>query len=207
MRYYLEVEQLLGRTLPGKLAPALAFTGSGRPDPWHVVFVSATSWPGRKDYGFDGFVEIAHCLKTMQPGPWRFTLIPGATEAAPAAPGLSVLARRGAAECLDVFATAVLVIGNDTGLTHLAALTQRDDGTSPQVIGLYGRHAHTKWTTGRENHHAVATAFSQRLSDADRCPVRDRIDDSLWGSAADVHSIPASVVALFALNQIAARQL
>ena len=206
MRYYLEVEQLLGMSLPAKLAPALAFAGSGHSDPWHVVFVSATSWPGRKDYGLDGFVEIAHWMKTMQPGPWRFTLIPGATEPATAAPGISVLTRRAATECLDVFAAAALVIGNDTGLTHLAALTQRDDGTSPQVIGLYGRHAHNKWTTGRGNHHAIATAFSQRLSAADRCPVRDKIDDRLWGSAADIHSIPASGVASFALNQIAARR-
>lgn len=205
MRYYLEVEQLLGISLPARLAPALAFAGSGRPDPWHVVFVSATSWPGRKDYGLDGFVEIAQCLKTMRPGPWRFTLIPGATEPKPAAPDLSVLTRRTAAECLDVFATAAVVIGNDTGLTHLAALTQRDDGTSPQVIGLYGRHAHNKWTTGRGNHHAVATAFSQQLSTADRCPVRDRIDDRLWGSAADIHSIPASGIASFALSQTARR--
>lgn len=206
MRYYLEIEQLIGRPLPSKLAPALTFTGSGRADPWHVVFVSATSWPGRKDYGLDGFLEIAHRLKAMRPGPWRFTLIPGATEVVPTTPGLSVLARRGAAECLDVFATAALVVGNDTGLTHLAALTQRDDGTGPQVIGLYSRHAHTKWTTGRDNHHAVATTFSQRLSDADRCPVRDRIDDSLWGSAADIRSIPASVVASFALDQVEARR-
>lgn len=204
MRYYLEVEQLVGKTLPARLAPALTFTGSGRPDPWHVVFVSATSWPGRKDYGLDGFLDIAQCLKASRPGPWRFTLIPGVTDLVPAATEVSVLAARSAADCLDVFASAALIVGNDTGLTHLAALTRRADGTSPQVIGLYGRHAHSKWTTGRRNHHAVATAFSQRLSDADRCPVRDMIDDRLWGSAADIRSIPASAVASFALRLIAA---
>jgi ADP-heptose:LPS heptosyltransferase len=97
-----------------------------------------------------------------------------------------------------VFASAQVVIGNDTGLTHLAALTERPDGTRPEVIGLYGRHAHTRWTTGGERHHAIATAFSQMLSAADRCPVRDDLDDTLWSQAASLAEIPPEAVATFA---------
>jgi ADP-heptose:LPS heptosyltransferase len=104
-------------------------------------------------------------------------------------------------ECVDVFATAALVIGNDTGLTHLAALTVGADGAGPQVVGLYGRHAHTKWTTGVERHHAVATRFSQMLAAADRCPVRDELDDALWASTADLSALPAAAIAEFAGHQ------
>jgi hypothetical protein len=206
MRYYLEVEQRLGRELPRASAPLPTFTGTGALDPWHVVFVSATSMPDRKDYGPDGFDEIAQYLADVRPGPWRFTLLTGnGASSTPTPTGLGVVADLDVTACLDVFATAALVIGNDTGLTHLAALTQRTDGTSPQVIGLYGRHPHTKWTTGRSNHHAVATPFSQMLAHADRCPVRDQLDDIVWGSASDLHLIPPAAIARFALQKLDGR--
>lgn len=115
-----------------------------------------------------------------------------------AVPGIEVLAGLDAVDCLDVFASAELVIGNDTGLTHLAALTERADGTGPEVIGLYGRHAHTKWITGSTRHHAIATPFSQMLAVADRCPVRDDLDDSLWNQSANLAYIPAEAIAEFA---------
>ncbi|MFI9487381.1 glycosyltransferase family 9 protein [Promicromonospora sp. NPDC052451] len=203
MRYYLEVEQRLGRELPRASAPLPTFTGTGALDPWHVVFIAATSMPGRKDYGPDGFDEIAQYLADARPGPWRFTLLTG-NGASPTqvSTGLDVVAGLDATDCLDLFATAALVIGNDTGLTHLAALTERPDGTSPQVIGLYGRHPYTKWTTGRSNHHAVATLFSQMLAHADRCPVRDQLDDTVWGSASDLRQIPPAEIARFALQKL-----
>jgi hypothetical protein len=197
MRYYLEVEQQLGRELPRASAPLPTFTGVGTHDPWHVVFVSATSMPGRKDYGPDGFDEIAQYLADARPGPWRFTLLTGNNVSTKQA-GLDVVAGLDAADCLDVFATAALV-------THLAALTERHDGTSPQVIGLYGRHPYTKWTTGRSNHHAVATPFSQMLAHADRCPVRDQIDDAVWGRASDLHQIAPAAIARFALRKLDGR--
>lgn len=200
MRYYLEIEQQLGLRLPQDLAPEPVFTGNGATDPWHVLFICATSWQGRKDYGADGFGEVACHLAEAAPGPWRFTLVPG-QEATPAAlPGIDVAAGLDATACVDLFATAAAVIGNDTGLTHLAALTERPDGTSPQVIGLYARHSHAKWTTGRPNHHAVAASFSRLLALADRCPVRDGLDDALWGPAADIRAIPAEAIATFALQ-------
>jgi ADP-heptose:LPS heptosyltransferase len=89
------------------------------------------------------------------------------------------------------------VIGNDTGLTHLAALTRRLDGIGPHVFGLYGRHAHSKWTTGHDRHHAIATSFSHLLSVADRCPVRDQLDDVVWGPAASLAPLTPDLVADF----------
>jgi Glycosyltransferase family 9 (heptosyltransferase) len=196
MRYYVGAEQALGVRLPASHAPAPVFPSAQEAQPFHVVFVSATSWPDRKDYGPGGFAAIAAALAERYPAPWRFTLITGTSTPAPAAlmAPLDVLPEVSATGCVDVFASADVVIGNDTGLTHLAALTSRLDGTSPHVIGLYGRHAHAKWTTGADHHHAIATPFSQMLAAADRCPVRDRLDDSVWSESARITGIPAQLI-------------
>lgn len=198
MRYYLAAEQTLGVRLPADRAPLPAFTSIERGRPFHVVFVSATSWPSRKDYGGSGFAQVATFLAERHSAPWTFTLITS-TDAEPVTfDGIEVLASLDAVDCLDVFASAEVVIGNDTGLTHLAALTERPDGTGPHVIGLYGRHAYTKWTTGTARHHAIATSFSQMLALADRCPVRDHLDDALWAQSAGLADIPAELIAEFA---------
>jgi ADP-heptose:LPS heptosyltransferase len=202
MRYYLAAEQALGVRLPASHAPAPMFRSAQEAQPFHVVFVAATSWPDRKDYGPAGFAAIAAALAEHHVAPWRFTLIPGTGAPAPAAltASLEILPGASAGDCLDVFASAEIVIGNDTGLTHLAALTCRPDGTSPHVIGLYGRHAHTKWTTGADHHHAIATPFSQMLAAADRCPVRDRLDDSVWLESSRLSGIPPRLIAQTAAN-------
>jgi hypothetical protein len=198
MRYYLAAEQALGVRLPADRAPLPIFRSSDQVRQFHVVFVSATSWPSRKDYGASGFARISRVLTQRIPAPWAFTLISGSDTEPMTFDGIEVLAGVDAVDCLDVFASAEVVIGNDTGLTHLAALTERPDGTGPQVIGLYGRHAHTKWTTGTPRHHAIATAFSQMLALADRCPVRDHLDDVLWSESANLADLPAEIIAEFA---------
>ncbi|GAB3209137.1 hypothetical protein GCM10027294_22320 [Marinactinospora endophytica] len=196
MRYYLDVEQRLGIRLPADRSPLPSFASSQQARPFHVVFIIATSWPTRKDYSSERFAHLASLLTTRRAAPWSFTLITGKeTRPAPRA-DIDVLAGIDAVDCLDVFASAEVVIGNDTGLTHLAALTERSDGTAPQVVGLYGRHSHTKWTTGRGNHHAIATPFSQMLAAADRCPVRDQLDDALWGDEG-LSQIPVTLIADF----------
>lgn len=198
MRYYLAAERTLGVRLPADRAPLPTFGSSERARPFHVVFVSATSWQSRKDYGETGFARVAGVLARRLPAPWTFTLITGTdTDPTPFA-DIEILAGLDAVDSLDVFASAEVVIGNDTGLTHLAALTERPDGTGPHVIGLYGRHAHAKWTTGTVRHHAIATPFSQMLALADRCPVRDHLDDALWAQSASLADVPAEVIADFA---------
>jgi len=160
-----------------------------------VVFANADfrMVPARKDYGQDRYARIAQLLVDKLPGSWTFTLITG-HDALPSHPLFATLAGLGAVDCLDVFGSADVVVGNDTGLTHLAAMTERADGTSPHVIGLYGRHAYNKWTTGHHHHHAVATPFSQMLAAADRCPVRDRLDDSVWAESANLDTVAAELV-------------
>lgn len=199
MRYYLAAERALGVRLPAERAPLPAFRSTAPLRPFHVVFVSATSWPGRKDYGA-GYIRIARLLARHRAAPWTFTLIHGVGTEPPLHDGIDVLAGPDAIDCIDVFASAEMVIGNDTGLTHLAALTEREDGTGPHVIGLHGRHAHTKWTTGSPRQHAIATPFSRMLAAADRCPVRDQLDDVLWAESATLARIPPELVACVATD-------
>lgn len=200
MRYYLAAEQSLGLRLPAGRAPLPAFRSNEERRPFHVVFVSATSWPSRKDYGAQGFARIAGVLAERRPAPWTFTLITSADADASRHDGIETVAGLDAVDCLDVFASAEVVVGNDTGLTHLAAMTERPDESGPHVIGLYGRHAHTKWITGNARHHAIATPFSQMMALADRCPVRDHLDDALWSDSADLTGITAEIVADFAIE-------
>jgi hypothetical protein len=203
MRYYLQIEMSTGCRLQAAGAPAPAFISSpATTEPFHVVFVATTSLPARKNYGAAGFARIATRLTGRADTDWRFTLITapgdGADRLAWSALPVTVLDGVDATACLDVFAGARLVIGNDTGLTHLAALTTRADGTGPQVVGLYSRHAHNKWITGSSRHHAIATPFSQMLAAADRCPIRDRLDDSVWNGSADLHTLVPQLVADYA---------
>lgn len=198
MRYYLAVEQRLGIRLPAERDPLPRFTSNERQRPGHVVFVAATSRPGRKDYGLNGFIQVAGALAEQAPSPCTFTVVTGIDDAPDGATGFEVVAGLEAADCVDVFATAELVIGNDTGLTHLAALTRGASGGSPEVIGLYGRHSAAKWTTGRSNDHSMATMFSQMLTASDRCPVRDNLDDGAWGESARLNRIGPHLIADFA---------
>ncbi|NIL43760.1 glycosyl transferase family 9 [Salinispora arenicola] len=200
MRYYLGIEQTLGVRLPANSDPCPRFRSTvAAPEPLHVVFVSTTSRPERKDYGIDNFSIIAERLAAHHSGAWRFSLVtPPDREPPQPTAQIEVIHGPPAVDCVDLFATAELVIGNDTGLTHLAALTARPDGSGPHVVGLYGRHGHAKWTTGSPYHHAVATPFSHLMSIADACPVRDGYDDTLWSTASDLRAIPGAVIAEFA---------
>lgn len=198
MRYYLALEQELGVRLPAEHAPAPTYRSDtvaatvGR-----VVFVGATSRPDRKDVGTDGFAALARRLAARRDG-LSFRMLDAPDTGTREHELWRNLGAPAAADCVDVFADAELVIGNDTGLTHLAALTRRGDGTGPTVLGLASRHAHTKWTTGNPHHTTVGTRFSAMLSAADRCPVRDDLDDTLWGSASAITGLPTDQVAAVA---------
>lgn len=203
MRYYLKIERAAGIRLPADRDPLPRFTSGEKEQAFHVAFVSATSRPDRKDYGVENFRRLAEELAERAPARLSITLVTGAQPPQGTIPGASVATAADALECLDIFASAQIVIGNDTGLTHLAALTRRSDGTGPDVISLYGRHAHTKWTTGSPRHHSVTTPFSQMMALADRCPVRDGLEDAVWAQSSALRELPATAIADFAA-QIAA---
>jgi hypothetical protein len=210
MRYYLELEQELGVRLPQGEAPAPRYTSSvAQADPGHVVLVATTSAYGsRQDYGVEGLLGVARALLSADPGSNRhFTLV--VNEESRAAPARSaslpvnVVLNAQATEYVDVFAASELVVGHDTGLTHLAALTIRPDGSGPQVIALHGRYSHLKWLTGSARHHSVATPTAQMMALADvglhGNSYGRKIDDELWATSA-VSDIPPGTIAEFALE-------
>ncbi|MET7800492.1 glycosyltransferase family 9 protein [Streptomyces decoyicus] len=212
-RYYLALERRLGVRLPGTppFAPTLAsrpssFVEQLRSAGWlnglTIAAITATSWPERKDYTDQRFTELAERIADVQQSNTRLLLVGGKPDGgvniAVQSPrrNVQVLHLDGvpADHLADLFPHCDLVVGNDTGLTHLAAMTRRRDGGGPPVLGLYARHSHSKWRTGWPHHHAVATDLSHRMHQGDLCPVRDSI-----ASDTDVHMnaiTPASLAQL-----------
>ncbi|WP_258534688.1 glycosyltransferase family 9 protein [Streptomyces sp. PT12] len=200
-RYYLALERRLGIRLPPDppFAPQLV----ARPN-WLVRRLRATGWlegvtlaaitatsrPDIKDYTAERYIEVTRVLSEMLGTQVRLFLIGGHHTSGPritAADGtgqLQTLRLEGIPvdDLADLFPYYSLVMGNDTGLTHLAALSRRENGEGPHVIGLHARHSHSKWNTGLPHHHAVSTAFAHQMHQGDLCPVRDALapadDDS-----------------------------
>ncbi|WP_243788023.1 glycosyl transferase family 9 [Saccharopolyspora gloriosae] len=201
MRHYLTVEQNLGRRLSAECTPAPRFTSGRLAEPWHVVFVAVPGWPRNLEFQLADFAAVARALTGMVDAPWRFTVVTARNTAmSDTFDGLpvDVVREPGAARCVDLFASAELVVGTDSGLTQLAALTERADDGGPQVVGLYSRHAHIKWTTGLPDHHAIATRFAQMLALADRSADTAELTDTTWSAAADLRAVPPELVADFA---------
>jgi len=200
-RYFLTIERRVGIRLPDEdgfmpvLHAADADESADR-QTLNVGVVTATSWPMRKDYAQPCFLDALRLLGNDRGQQIRALIVPGmegtsTSELDTAPSGVKVELLRDAHYSLAAqsLAECDLVIGNDTGLTHLAAATRLPNGTGPQVIGLYARHSHAKWRTGLPWHHALATAFSEKMYREDRCPVRDKIDDRAFGVAAEIGSI------------------
>ncbi|MGW5674027.1 glycosyltransferase family 9 protein [Streptomyces sp. NPDC003860] len=193
-RHYLALERRLGIRLPGTVpfAPTLATAPNNlvedlRSAGWlsdlAIAAITATSWPERKDYTAQRYIALAENIAEAQQTQARLLLIGGDPaddlRITPEAPRRRVQVLRldgmPADNLVDLFSHCHFVIGNDTGLTHLAAMASGRDGSSRPVIGLYARHSHGKWRTGLPPHHAVATHLSDRMHQGDLCPVRDAI--------------------------------
>ncbi|WP_159944994.1 MULTISPECIES: glycosyltransferase family 9 protein [unclassified Nocardiopsis] len=181
-RYYLGMEERFGQRLPGSppflpsLAPDTCDTGGQE---LTIAAVTATSWPSRKDYGAQGFAAAARIIGERVGRKARLLLVSdhdGAGNLPMDTDGIRVepVRRAGLKTLISRFARCDVVLGNDTGLTHLAALASR----RAEVIGLYGRHSHSKWRTGLARHHALATPFSESMHRWDMCPVRDGLDEA-----------------------------
>ncbi|MFF4989308.1 glycosyltransferase family 9 protein [Streptosporangium saharense] len=193
-RHYLALERRLGIRLPSSapFVPSLAtgpneFVEELRSAGWlsslTIAAITATSWPERKDYTAQRYIELAEHIAEARQTQTRLLLIGGnpaggihVTAQAPRR-HVRVLRLDGvpADHLADLFSRCHLVVGNDTGLTHLAAMTRSQNGGCPPVVTLYARHSHSKWRTGLPHHHAVATDLSDRMHQGDLCPVRDSI--------------------------------
>lgn len=194
-RNYLALERRLGIRLPGTapFAPLLPAAPSGLVEELHamgwlngltIAAITATSWPERKDYTAQRYIELAELIAERWQSQARLLLIGGVADSS----GIRITTedpRRhvqvlrldgvSADHLVNLFPRCQLVVGNDTGLTHLAAMARGRDGGGPPVVGLYARHSHSKWRTGLPHHHAVATDLSDRMHQGDLCPVRDAI--------------------------------
>ncbi|MGX2995781.1 glycosyltransferase family 9 protein [Streptomyces sp. JNUCC 64] len=193
-RHYMAVERRLGLRLPATapFAPTLVTRPNNlleelRSAGWlgglNIAAITATSWPERKDYTTQRYITLAEHIAGAQQTQARLLLVGGnpgddpcVTVEAPQR-HVQVLRLDGmpADHLADLFPHCHLIVGNDTGLTHLAAMARSRNGSSPPVIGLYARHSHSKWRTGLPHHHAVATDLSDRMHQGDLCPVRDAI--------------------------------
>jgi ADP-heptose:LPS heptosyltransferase len=166
-----------------------------------IAAITATSWPERKDYTAQRYVELAEHIGEAQQAQTRLLLIGGnstdglrITAEAPRR-HVQVLRLDGVPTdpLVDLFPHCHLVVGNDTGLTHLAAKAR----SSPPVVGLYARHSHSKWRTGLLHHHAVATDLSDRMHQGDLCPVRDVIAP---GTDVHISAFPPAALAQVCLG-------
>lgn len=81
-----------------------------------------------------------------------------------------------------IFARCHLVIGNDTGFSHLAAMCRKSN-TSPRVscIIIYSRHDWGKWRTGKDNVYPIVSELSEYLRKYNTSISRDKINLNQWG--------------------------
>ncbi|WP_405643996.1 glycosyltransferase family 9 protein [Streptomyces uncialis] len=193
-RHYLALERRLGIRLPATapFVPTLAtrpndlveeLRSAGWLSRLNIAAITATSWPECKDYTARRYITLAEHIAEAHQTQARLLLIGGNPGDGPCVTAeaprrhVQVLHIDGmpADHLADLFPHCHLIVGNDTGLTHLATMAHGRDGGNPPVIGLYARHSHSKWRTGLPHHHAVATDLSDRMHQSDLCPVRDAI--------------------------------
>ena len=201
-RFYLFVELCVGVRLPRDrdFAPTYSFPDRRATTSLLICYIEATSLPFKKDYGRERFSSVARAIsERLAARPVRHILV-GARECPSEVPfPFESPAAVSVEDIAMLLSTADVVIGNDTGLTHLAALSHAGPWIPP-VIGLYARHSYSKWRSSSFRHFAIATGFSEHMHARDLCPVRDQIDDVAFGALADLATIAPSLVAEFALR-------
>jgi hypothetical protein len=201
-RRYLDVERRLGLRLPKNrfFLPTLSgrpAAGRGRP---LICYIAASSWPEKKDYGVRGFALVAQRINAITGCDFDHALIQGLEDPQETHPPLLALPLEShdITALLGLFTQATLIIGNDTGLIHAAAMTKSH--TRLGVIGIYGRHSYLRFTTGDRRQYAIATPFAQAMALSDRSPARDGIDDEWYPYAAAVRRIAPEYIAECALR-------
>jgi len=160
-RYYFDVERRLGLRLPRNhgFLPVLPALAVHRDRPF-VCYIAASSWPEKKDYGIRGFARVAEIIGDD----FEHVVVRGLDDPPETHPPLTLAPEWDDIEALlGLFAEAALIIGNDTGLLHAAAMTATSSRRG--VIGIYGRHSYLRFTTGDRHQYAIATPFAERTGD------------------------------------------
>lgn len=95
-----------------------------------------------------------------------------------------------------IFARCKLVVGNDTGFSHLAAMSKKSlKANNVPVFIIYSRHDYGKWSTGKNNVHPITTKLSEYLKENNMSISRDKIDVAKWGLEEWAYSVSVSKVA------------
>jgi hypothetical protein len=88
-----------------------------------------------------------------------------------------------------LFARSKFILGNDTGFSHLAAMSKKSAGCNPvPTYIIYSKHDFTKWTTGYST--PIATKLAKYLAKNNMSVRREKIDENTWGKEAFSYSIP-----------------
>ncbi len=202
-RRYLAVERRLGLRLPRNrgFLPALSSRSDDHGPPL-ICYIAASAWSRKKNYGARGYALVARSIDAIVGRGFDHVLVQGVDDVKrPPAPLRLSNDQHDLAALLELFARATLVIGNDTGLLHAAAMTKSD--TRLGVIGIYGRHSYFRYTTGDPRHYAIATPFAQAMAFSDGSPQRDRIADEWYPRAAGIRRIPPKFIAECAVRVLA----
>lgn len=94
-----------------------------------------------------------------------------------------------------IFSRCRFVIGNDTGFSHLAAMSRNSITEQlPKVFILYSRHDFGKWSTGKTNVIPIATKLAKYLTKNNMSLRRDNISERLRGKHEWAFSIDEEVV-------------
>jgi hypothetical protein len=199
-RRYLDIERRLGIRLPrnDRFLPVLTGRPAAARERPLLCYIAATSWPDEKDYGARGFAEVARRLEAVTGRGFDHVLIQGLEDDREPPPPLQALPcnMSDVPALLGLFAQATLVLGNDTGLLHAAAMTR--SSTRRAVIGIYNRYSYLRFTTGDARQYAIATPFAQAMAFTDRMPGRRGVDDSRYPRAAAIRRIPPGLIAEWA---------
>lgn len=100
-----------------------------------------------------------------------------------------------------ILARTSLSIGNDTGVSHLAAVSRQNmqSELNPTII-IYSRHDFGKWSTGKNNVFPIYTKLAAYLTKNNMSVGRDKLDTRVWDRQEFASSISISKVTNKAIN-------
>lgn len=213
-RYFLTFEREVGTRLisdPNESLPDFIFDSQNRNDEKIMCIVSQASRPEKK-FGTSRFINLAKRLHSARIVD-KVYLIANSKEESPLEwilvtkliekyrNWLVLFENKGFAEMAELFSKSKIVVGNDTGFTHLAAMCVNNIGR-PKIFTIYSRHDYGKWSTGKNNVYPIATKLSEFLRKNNMSIQRDKIDVASWGFEEWACSIPVSQVEKFIKNYV-----
>ena len=208
-RYFLTFEREVGIRLisdPNESLPDFVFDRKSKNNKKMMCLVSQASRPEKK-FGTSRFIKLAKRLydakivdkaylfaNSKEESPLEWILVKKLIEKYK--DWLVLVENMGFEEMAELFSKSKIVIGNDTGFTHLAAMSVSSIGR-PKVFTIYSRHDYGKWSTGKNNIYPLFKKLSEYLSKNNMSIQRDKIDVTSWGSEEWAYSVSISRVEKF----------